>query len=98
MEQLAHALGFNLAVIDRAFKSYFDLSPISYRNRMRVLDAAHRLLLGQNSVTDVALEVGFGGLANFNKQFKKFMKVPPSEYILEPWGSPCYLPLGTVKE
>lgn len=80
IEELSESLGFDHAVIDRAFKLCYGLSPIAYRNKMRVLSAAHRMLLGANNVTDVALEVGFSGVSNFNKQFKKVMRVPPSVY------------------
>ena len=74
-------LGFNHAVADRAFKACFGLSPITYRNTKRILDGAHKLMLGQGNVTDIAFEVGFSGLDNFNKQFKRFMNATPSRFI-----------------
>lgn len=83
IEALCKQMGYDHSVVDRSFKLAFGLSPIQYRNRMRIIDGAHRLLLGEGNVTDITFDVGFNGTSNFNKHFKKLMKVPPSQYVIQ---------------
>jgi AraC-like DNA-binding protein len=81
IKEMAEYLGFNHSVMDRAFKKAYGLTPVQYRNKMRVLDSAHRFMLGEEKVSDLAFEVGFSGLENFNKQFKKQMRISASHFI-----------------
>jgi AraC-like DNA-binding protein len=80
IEDISNKLGYNQSVMDRSFKACFGLSPIQYRNKMRLLEAAHTMLIHEGKVTEIALDVGFSGVSNFTKQFKKTFKVPPSKY------------------
>ncbi len=80
IEEISQRLGYNQSVMDRSFKSCYGLSPQQYRNRKRVLDSAHALILENAKVTDMALDVGFSGLENFSKQFKKLFRIPPSKF------------------
>lgn len=80
ISKISEILGYNHAVIDRAFKKAYGLSPINYRNKMRVLDSIHKLVLGKLNISDIGYDVGFSTPGNFAKQFKKIMKLPPSEF------------------
>lgn len=80
MADVAKGLNINHSVMDRAFIKNYEMSPIEYRNRLRILEAAHRMILEPKSVTQTTFEVGFLGTNNFNKQFKKVMNVCPSKY------------------
>lgn len=68
------------AQLSRLFKQSCGLSPVQYRNQMRIHKSLLLLLKGQR-VSNVGHEVGFKDLARFNKQFKKIMEVVPSEFI-----------------
>jgi AraC-like DNA-binding protein len=81
ISELANQLGYNHAVIDRAFKKAYGISPINYRIKMRVMDSIHKLVLGDMKVKDVGYDVGFTTFRNFAKQFKKIMKISPSNFI-----------------
>lgn len=83
ISDLSSSLGYNHAVLDRAFKKAYGISPINYRNKMRVLDSVHKLVIGESNVSDVGYNVGFSSTGNFTKQFKKIMKLPPSEFRLK---------------
>lgn len=82
ISEISQILGYNHAVIDRAFKKAYGISPINYRNKMRVLDSVHKLVLGESNVADIGYDVGFSSPGNFSKQFKKIMKLPPSDFRL----------------
>jgi AraC-like DNA-binding protein len=81
IEEICKKLNYNPAVLNRAFKKAYEISPINYRIKMRVLDSIHRLVLGDSNVTDIGYDVGFTSSGNFTKQFKKIMKIPPSDYL-----------------
>jgi AraC-like DNA-binding protein len=64
----------------RQFEAVFGLTPHQFRIQVR-LDTARRLLaLGQHSVTDVCLEVGFSSLGSFSALFTRQVGEPPSAY------------------
>jgi AraC-like DNA-binding protein len=81
--EIAKTLRIDHSVLDRSFKKAYGLSPTAFRNRMRILDAAHRLILKPTRVSDICFDVGFNTLGNFNKQFKKFMKAAPSDFLID---------------
>lgn len=77
---IANAVHLAPAHFSRLFKQSCGLSPIQYRNKMRIYNSMIFLLKGQR-VSRVGLDVGFNDLARFNKQFKKILEVVPSDFI-----------------
>lgn len=65
----------------RTFKAVKGMSPIKYRNMLRLLKAYEMLQSGEYSVLEVSLAVGFNDPAYFNRLFKEQFKVNPSECI-----------------
>lgn len=64
----------------RQFEAIFGATPHQLRIQAR-LDAAKRLLaLGQHSVTDVCMEVGFSSLGSFSALFARRVGESPSAY------------------
>jgi AraC-like DNA-binding protein len=64
----------------RQFEAVFGLTPHQFRIQSR-LDLARRLLaLGQHSVTDVCMEVGFSSLGSFSNLFTRRVGATPSAY------------------
>ena len=64
----------------RQFEAIFGVTPHQFRIRAR-LDAAKELLaLGQHSVTDVCMEVGFSSLGSFSTLFARRTGEAPSAY------------------
>lgn len=61
----------------RLFKEYTGLSPIDYRNHLRLEEAKKLLASGEFSVEEVSLQVGFSNLPFFCRSYKKrFGKSP----------------------
>ncbi len=62
------------------FKRYLHDTPTSYLIRYRLKKAADLLCNSAYTVTEIALEVGFGGVSYFAEMFRKNYSCSPSEY------------------
>ena len=62
------------------FKSQTDFSPIEYINKFRVEKAATLLKNTNQSITEIALSVGFEDSSYFARVFKKYMGITPGRY------------------
>ena len=80
IEQVAREVGISPFHFIRQFEAVFGLTPHQFRIQSR-LDRARRLLaMGQHSVTDVCMEVGFSSLGSFSDLFARRVGAPPSVY------------------
>ena len=74
MEDLCRETGVGVRTVQRCFKDYFDVTVTEYLKTKR-LDAAHRDLDAghpkTDTVTDIALQHGFGHLGRFSVEFKE---------------------------
>jgi len=57
-----------------------NMTCVEYINQCRMEEAAARLASGRESVTEVALDTGFGNLSYFNRVFKKRFGMTPGAY------------------
>ena len=80
LDELAAVTHVTPAYFCRIFKQALQLTPIEYINRVRILKAESLLTETDAQITDVALEVGFGSIPYFNRVFRKFNGITPSEY------------------
>ncbi len=80
LQEMAQALDCAPGSMSRAFRNCFGVTPVYYRNQMRVLKASLMLLRGLK-VADVGQEVGFRDLSRFNKQFKQRMQAIPRQFL-----------------
>lgn len=64
----------------RRFSALFGETPHQVRIQARLDRAKHLLALGDDSVTDVCLEVGFVSLGSFSALFTRRVGTPPSAY------------------
>lgn len=64
----------------RTFKHYMNTTPTSYINRLRMQEAARRLIYTEDSVIDLSLELGFSNLSHFYHLFKKSYSMSPVQY------------------
>ncbi len=71
------------AAFCRYFKTRTRKSYFQYLTEVRIAYACERLMEGTLDVTRVCYASGFNNLSNFHKQFKKVMKVTPSEYRVQ---------------
>src|SRR5437868_594365 len=64
----------------RQFEALFGLTPHQFRIQSRLDNARRLLAMGQHSVTEVCLEVGFESLGSFSDLFKRRVGTTPSAY------------------
>jgi YesN/AraC family two-component response regulator len=80
-DELAQRARMERYRFSRAFNKHFGKNVKSYVNTVRVNKAAE--ILSKNtdlSITDVAISVGYSGIAHFEKVFKKVYGISPNEY------------------
>lgn len=79
LSDLAARLNVSPTVMGRYFKRSYGLSPLAYRNHMRVMSASLDLIAG-SEIIESFQSVGFEDLSQFYKQFKRVTKATPGEY------------------
>ncbi len=78
LEELARTTGFSKFYFHRLFKMQFGEPPGDYIKRLRLEQAAFRLLAGdRRSITDLAYQYGFSSSQHFTGSFKQHYGVPP---------------------
>ncbi|MCB0341272.1 MAG: helix-turn-helix transcriptional regulator [Pseudobdellovibrionaceae bacterium] len=80
---VANLLEVSHSFLARTFRRAFGLTPVSYRNKLRVFEAMRLLLESGSTVTEVSHEVGFGDMARFSKQFRSQMNAKPSAFSID---------------
>ena len=65
----------------RLFKKYKNMSPITYRNYLRIKKACDLLNSGEYSISEVAEAVNIPDVCYFYKLFSKFMNTTPKSFI-----------------
>jgi AraC-like DNA-binding protein len=79
VEYYAKLCGLSTYHFIRTFRRYTSLSPIQYRTKLRI-ERACELLLGEESVTEIARAVGYADPIHFAKQFKAQIGQTPRAY------------------
>ncbi|MED1203800.1 bifunctional transcriptional activator/DNA repair enzyme AdaA [Heyndrickxia acidicola] len=80
LKELAEVLYISPYYLQRTFKSIMGLSPSDYVKVKRIEEAKLRLKTGNESLTNIAFEIGFKNSAYFSSVFKQIEGVTPSEY------------------
>lgn len=76
---LAKQLRLSPTIFGRLFKKQFGITPVTYRNQLRIMAACVALMNG-SSIMETMQEIGFNDLSRFNKQFKKVAATTPKRY------------------
>lgn len=76
---LAKLAGLSVAQLERHFNHVFQLTPQQMLTKLRV-DAAMRLLHGDQSVASVSLACGFVDQSAFDRKFKATTGITPRQY------------------
>lgn len=77
--KLSEVSGYSVSTINHRFKDYFGRTPGEYVNYRRIAKAKE-VLIGGASVTQAAMEAGFGSSDYFSTVFKRFTGLTPSEW------------------
>lgn len=79
--QLANMAMLGESMFRRNFKQLIGMSPVQYRNELRLKKAYEMLASGEFSVTETAMITNFNDLSYFNRMFKKQYGLNPSEVL-----------------
>ena len=82
LAEVAEELGYSHSVMTRLFKKNFDISPVDYRSRCRIMESMMLLMLREKNVTEAGFEVGFEDCSAFFRQFKRQTQVSPSQFLI----------------
>ena len=80
LDAAARACGLSPFHFLRLFRAVLGVTPHQYLVGARLRRAAGRLAGGADSITDVALDVGFGDLSNFVRTFRRAAGVSPRRF------------------
>jgi AraC-like DNA-binding protein len=78
--ELARGVGMSRTGFALRFKEKAGVSPLDYLTQWRMQKAGDLLRMGEESVEEVALRVGYESGAAFSKAFKREMGFPPGSY------------------
>ena len=82
LQDVSAAAMLSPSYFSSSFKQYTGYSLIDYTNAKRIRLASKLLLAKQNaSISEIAMQVGFNNMSNFNRAFRKYAGCTPSEYI-----------------
>lgn len=79
-EELARFVGMSDDYLTYCFRQELGMTPIDYLNRYRVLQAQRLLRETNQSITTIALEVGFSSSSYFSRMFRRLTGRSPDEY------------------
>lgn len=82
LQDAAAAAMLSPSYFSALFKSYTGYSLIDYTNAKRI-ELASKILLSNpsSSVSEIAMQVGFNNISNFNRTFRKYAGCTPREFI-----------------
>jgi len=80
LDNIAQAVFLSKYHLLHGFKKALGITPYEYIQQLRIDDAKRLLNTTNKTVSEIAFEVGFESISQFNRTFKKITKVSPSQY------------------
>lgn len=80
LEQISQLAGMSKSTFTSKFKLHIGTNFIDYRNNIRIKASKHLLKTTRKKIIDIANQVGFADISNFNKSFKRAVGISPGEY------------------
>lgn len=80
LDELAQVAGLSAHHLCQVFKEAVGMTMTEFLNRERIHQAKKRLLSRYARISEVALEVGFGSLSQFNRCFMRYAGESPTAY------------------
>lgn len=82
ISQIASDLRVPRETLTRSFHQAYGMTPLAYRTRLRLMACIPRLVRRGGTVSEIAMDCGFGSTRQFNDQFRREFGCPPSTF----WG------------
>ena len=73
-------MGFSESYCSKYIKKKTNMNFLEYLNNERIEKAKTELRLTDESITEIAYLTGFTSIQSFNRVFKSFCEVSPTEY------------------
>ena len=80
VDYLAELCALSKPHLFRLFKNEFGISPIEYRNQLRIERAKELLSDGECTISEISQILGFESVYYFSRIFKAHTNIPPSLY------------------
>lgn len=80
LDTLANISNMSTVNFRREWKKFYDITPIQYRDKIRLQYAEDFLLSGYYTIYEVATKCGFNDTNYFIRFFKKHKGIPPGKY------------------
>lgn len=80
VEKISEHCGYSRFYISKTFKEITGYTVIWYINAARIGKAKSLLISGNHSMSEIALQCGFGNQSYFGKVFKRLENISPHEY------------------
>lgn len=91
---LAKAAMYSPWYAHKIFTALTGVCPSDYIRRLRLKESALRLRDEKTSITDVALDMGFGSVDGYTRAFAREFGCNPKEYTASPIPLPLFMPYG----
>ncbi len=83
LEEIASKSNISIRHLNRIFQSYYQTTPISYLQRLRLERACMLLKQTKLTITEISHKCGFNDSNYFTRQFTKAYGCPPKSYRLD---------------
>lgn len=90
LPKVASMANMGLTTFCNFFKENYRVTFVEYLNSVRIGHACKLLSDNDQNIVEIAYSCGFNTLANFNRQFKKFKGMTPSEYRKMLFANPTH--------
>lgn len=80
LEEIAGKSNVSIRHLNRIFRSYYRMTPISYLQKLRLERACYLLKHGNLSITEISYECGFNDSNYFTRQFRKAYGMSPKTF------------------
>jgi AraC-like DNA-binding protein len=80
LQKLADMCFMSKSQLGRYFKSQYNTTPISYKNRFRIEKSKQMLLYDVLDTAQIAEKMGFDSVYSFSKIFKQYVGLTPTEF------------------
>lgn len=77
VEELAKMAALSVSAFHRHFRAITALSPLQFQKQIRLMQARARLMMGQESITHIALSVGYQSPTQFSREYSRLFGQSP---------------------